>query len=692
MPDAVDQQGRTPGEGTIAQWLAPLAAAARVAGPPLLFGVRLWAAVCLALYVAFWLQLDEPFWAGTSAAIMSQPQLGASLRKGWFRMVGTMIGAIAIVVLAACFPQDRFLFLLGLTLWMSACVLCASLLHNFAGYAAALAGYTAAIVASDTLGATGGANGEVFMLALTRATETCIGIVSAGIVFSGTSIRASRSQLAALFAELIAGIAAGATNILASAGPRFPDTRPLRREYIRRVVALDPVIDQTVGESSQVRYHAAIVQRAVDGLFAALASWRGAANHLVRLPREAMRQQAAIILQNLPQELRSLAQEARPARWLDGAAASRRLCETTARQLIDLPAGTPSLRLLADETAKMLAGLSQALIGVALLVGDRVERVPRGRGGVRLQVADWLPPLVNAGRAFLTIGALSVFWIVAAWPSGAQAIAFAAISVSLFASRGDQAYASALSFALGSAIAAVAAAIMAFAVLPNFDTFVGFSLAIGLWLVPAGAVAQRWRKIIFTYMAAYFVPLLAPDNVMSYDTVRFYNTALAVIAGTTVAAASYLLLPPISPAVRIERLLALTLHDLRAVAATAVPPSRDDWEARMYTRLAAVPDPAEPLQRAQLMAALSIGNEIIDLHRAAPRLGINAELGAAFASLAQGNSAAAGALLAELDDRLASFAESEADASLVLRARSRLLVIGDALAQHSAWLDSGAVP
>ncbi|MDB5394851.1 MAG: hypothetical protein JWM91_2357 [Rhodospirillales bacterium] len=54
---------------------------------PLLFGVRLWASVCLALFVAFWLQLDNPFWAGISAAVLCQPQLGASLRKGCFRMI-----------------------------------------------------------------------------------------------------------------------------------------------------------------------------------------------------------------------------------------------------------------------------------------------------------------------------------------------------------------------------------------------------------------------------------------------------------------------------------------------------------------------------------------------------------------------------------------------------------------------------
>src|SRR5260370_7144058 len=80
-----------------------LANALTDARAPLLFGFRLWASVCLALFVAFWLQLDNPFWAGTSAAVVCQPQLGASLRKGWFRMLGTVVGAVTILVLTACF-------------------------------------------------------------------------------------------------------------------------------------------------------------------------------------------------------------------------------------------------------------------------------------------------------------------------------------------------------------------------------------------------------------------------------------------------------------------------------------------------------------------------------------------------------------------------------------------------------------
>src|SRR5271163_2424445 len=88
----------------VASSAARLMDALRAAGPPLLFGLRLWASVCLALYVAFWLELPNAYWAGTTAAIVCQPHLGASLRKGWFRMIGTVVGAVVIVVLTAVRP------------------------------------------------------------------------------------------------------------------------------------------------------------------------------------------------------------------------------------------------------------------------------------------------------------------------------------------------------------------------------------------------------------------------------------------------------------------------------------------------------------------------------------------------------------------------------------------------------------
>jgi len=195
-----------------------------------------------ALYVAFWLELDNAYWAGTSAAIVCQPQLGASLRKGWYRLIGTLVGAVAIVILTACFPQERAAFMVGLALWGAACALVATVLRNFAAYAASLAGYTAAIIASDQLGATGGPNGDAFMLAIFRVSEIWIGIVCAGIVLAGTDFGGARRRLAAVFAAVSAEIVDGFATTLAPAGSTSSDTQqPVRRELIRKVVALDPV-------------------------------------------------------------------------------------------------------------------------------------------------------------------------------------------------------------------------------------------------------------------------------------------------------------------------------------------------------------------------------------------------------------------------------------------------------------------
>ena len=197
-------------------------AAVGSAAPALLHGLRLWAAVCLALYVAFWLELDNAYWAGLAAAIVCQPSLGASLRKAWFYVIGTAFGAVAIVALTACFPQDRFGFLVGLALWSAACGFVSSMLRNFAAFAAALAGFTAAIVAGGELGATGGASEVVFMLALTRASEVCIGIVSAAIVLSWTDFGAASRRLAAELAAISADIAEWACGrvLAVRAGPR----------------------------------------------------------------------------------------------------------------------------------------------------------------------------------------------------------------------------------------------------------------------------------------------------------------------------------------------------------------------------------------------------------------------------------------------------------------------------------------
>jgi hypothetical protein len=107
-------------------------------------------------------------------------------------------------------------------------------------------------------------------------------------------------------------------------------------------------------------------------------------------------------------------------------------------------------------------------------------------------------------------------------------------------------------------------------------------------------------------------------------------------------------------------------------------------------RLTALPDQAEPLWRAQLLAALSVDAEIVQLRQMAPSLGAAAELDAAFEAVALGNSAIAIGQLRQLDRRLASSPGSHQETQTALRARGRILVISEALAEQSTYFDAGA--
>ena len=663
--------------------------ALRYAGPALLFGLRLWAAVVLALYIAFWLQLDNAYWAGTSAAIVSQPSLGASLRKGWFRMVGTVVGAAAIVVLTACFVQDRWGFLVALALWGAASGLVATLLHNFAGYAAALAGITAAVIASDELGAIGGVNADVLMLAIARASEICIGIICAGVVHAATDFGGARRRLAVEIATISVEITGGFIRTFLLAGPEQSKVRPVRRDLIRRVTALDPVIDQALGESSDLRPQAQALEAATGGLFAALSAWRTAAVYLELLTSDQGRQDAEIVLENIPHELCSVTAQAEATDWIVDPSHMRQACSMAVRALTTLPNRTPSLQLLADRTAEALIGIRRALDGLLLLTGS--ARAIPGSWTTLFHVPDQLPALLNATRVFIVIGVVALFWIATAWPSGALAVTWSAIFVITFSPTADRAYSNAKSRLVGVSLAAALAAIVKFAVLPGSETFAGLAIAIGLVLIPGGALSTLPKQgSLFGAIASWFLPLVTPENQISYDTQQFYNSALAIVAGAGAATLAFRLLPPLSPAQQARRLLALTLGDLRRLMTGHILRAVINWKSCMYSRLAALPEETEPLQRAQLLAALSVGTEIIRLRRIARRFDLKVELDAALDALARGDSSVAIERLTQVNLRLAALPITRPGTRVRLRARGSILAMSEAIAQHAAYFDGGA--
>jgi hypothetical protein len=95
------------------------------------------------------------------------------------------------------------------------------------------------------------------------------------------------------------------------------------------------------------------------------------------------------------------------------------------------------------------------------------------------------------------------------------------------------------------------------------------------------------------------------------------------------------------------------------------------------------------LQRAQLLAALSVGTAIIRLRHIARRFDLQVELGAALDAVARGDSAVATERLARLDRTAAALPSTKPGGWVRLRARGSILAMSESLAYHAAYFDSG---
>jgi hypothetical protein len=113
----------------------------------------------------------------------------------------------------------------------------------------------------------------------------------------------------------------------------------------------------------------------------------------------------------------------------------------------------------------------------------------------------------------------------------------------------------------------------------------------------------------------------------------------------------------------------------------------NDWEGHIHGRLSAMPEQAMPLQRAQLLAALSLGTEISLLRPLARRFGLGGDFDTALAAMTQGKSVAAAACLNRLDEALARHADTDPDA---LRGRGSILAMSEVLTEHAGYFDTGA--
>jgi hypothetical protein len=123
-----------------------------------------------------------------------------------------------------------------------------------------------------------------------------------------------------------------------------------------------------------------------------------------------------------------------------------------------------------------------------------------------------------------------------------------------------------------------------------------------------------------------------------------------------------------------------------------MPQSTTRWEARNFSRLSQLPEQATPLQRGQVLAALSVGTDIIRLGQAAQRFGLDGDLEPALAAVARGDCAAARESLAGFDRALTALPDTVPGRRIRFRARGRVLALSEALAQHEAYFGASALP
>ncbi len=555
-------------------------------------------AAMLALLVAFSLQLDDPGWAGTSALIVAQPILGATLRKGVLRLIGTFIGAGAGVALFSCFPQDRVGFFLGLAGWAALCSAAATLLGDVVAYAPLLAGYTCAIVAIAAVSNPP----DVFLLAVARGACIVIGIVSTSLVFALTDRGRQRGVLARLIETASGEAVAGLLSALRDPAPDLQAGQTARRTLVARVAALDAVVDQAVGENLDLRARAGVLRRAIVGLLVILSSWRGVEQFRRRTPDGA----TAAIAERLLHEA------------VGGESTADALRAAAAR--IDAEnAPDVSRRLLLDRAVHAVEGLADVRSGLDLLRTPLHAQSVRGLPPTRLR--DPASAAVNALRSFVTVMAAVLIWNATGWASGSTFVTFATVIVLLFGIKGEGAYSGAVTMAVGVAMGLVIATVVKFAAMPwaqgqGFDGFGGFCILLGgpvavLGTIGAALPAGRPGSVIALTAMALFLALLSPTNEIAYDFAGFMDSGLAILAGSTLGAAAHRVMPALPRRVRVSLLLAATRRDLRRIADCAWTPDDEAWEARQYARSAAMPPDASLLDHGRLLAALAIGRELL---------------------------------------------------------------------------------
>lgn len=576
-------------------------------------------AACLALVVAYLLELHAPYAAASSVLLVINPVQGGVMGKGVWRVLGTLIGMLAAFVLMSAFGQMPWLFLLGFGLWLGVCVVGMTLLRHFRAYGAALAGYTVGLAAYGAMQHPE----RTFDQVMGRGASVMIGVVCLALVSALFSSRSVHSRLAAALDRLaVATAGALATHHQAIQGSDAAEAKPLdagRRSLITEVYGVDDLLALGKAESADLAHRTGTVRQVMVSLFSALVggapplSGQSASLAVLRALQPDWERAWREVGQSLAQEPGS-AGRARAIRLLTDLRA--RLVAALTATSIDDASEQAALMIAGDRLLEQLDDYKQALEG-----NERFHQ-PRPTPA-RVSVPfhrDTVAALQNGVRALLTVLMGGAFWIATGWTEGNMMLAGLAAACALLSTAHNPAL-GAVEFIKGTVAAVAMAFLCTFIVLPHISGLPLLLVILSLFWLPGVYATTMPRHALagVAYLVA-FTTLAAADNPMRYDFALFLNGAVAWILATCFTLLGFRIVLPRNGARDVARLR----QRIRDAALGALGGDQADasaWQWRQQHRIAQLgallKTQPQAMDRAiaRALTSLHLGREVLRLRR-----------------------------------------------------------------------------
>lgn len=637
-----------------------------------LFSLKTFVGAMLALFIALRLDLSQPAWAVTTVYVVSQPFAGMVLAKSIYRVLGTLIGAVASMVFVALFSDAPELFCLVLALWIGAGTAVSIYLRDEPrAYVGMLSGYSAAIIGLPAALAPTTA----FDFAVARCLEIILGIgcgtLMHHVVFpqrAGDALRKALQDTLPSMARWVGDALRGQE----SEAKGLTD----RRKLISSVVALDSLRVFAYFDTPSIRSVDPIIRRFEGKLLSLLAILVSVYDRfaLVQENRPATAAQLRPLLERVAVHIATSAEaptlSAPQTAERDALVAAIDAALPTSHALRGQPDAF-IVRSILLRTRDVLARWHEAVtFGAQIAAGDR--RAGSDAAPAFHPYRDVPFAFVGGAISAITVLAASAFWILTAWPNGPTAITFAGVMCAIMASRDDPVSA-ATTFLKMSVVGAMIAALYLFVVLPPLNTFPALVIALApLYLFCGLMLAARPPVPV---MPVIFVGggLIGLSNTMTYDPATFINSAIGYWVGIGIGALALGLLRPIGAEWAVQRLTRGLMADLARAAGSVAPEERASFESRTFDRINALFVRLDPLideQRAAMqgsLAALRLGLNMLLLREIAPQL----------PRPASSSIAAALDNLAEHFGRSGSGARAAAPLPMIKAARDGILSLGE---------------